>query len=409
MAEIYAFRGFDQTRFDLSVLYYNALGAEFFDNSYLQNRGRLIEDLLVVAYEDGGGVYGVGLGGSGFRSDGSRITGGTVTVITEIRMDGSAYEALWEFDRISVSLADLEAATRTLSRADDQRVLERALSGHDTFRLSFEADRAFGMSGNDTLYGNGGDDTLGGGTGDDQLFGGAGQDRLQLDSGNDLLDGGTGNDWVVVQGSQGARIDLGLTGRQDTRMGLDIIRDIENAEGGAGRDTLLGNWQANTLRGGAGDDRLEGRGGADLLEGGLGHDWLHGGMGADRLNGGLGQDTLTGGLGLDVLTGGAGADLFVFRAMAESRPGAGDLITDFRPGTDRIDLSGIDADWRLPGNQAFRMADRLTPGEAGQLVVQHLPQTDTTRILLDADGDGRVDGVIRLAGIVTLSEADFIL
>lgn len=409
MADIYAFRGFDQTRFDLSVLYYDALGAEFYDDSYSENRGRLIQDLLVVAYEAGNGIYGVGFGGSGFRSDGVRVTGGTVTVITEVRLVGNSYEQLWEFDRINLSLADIDAATQTLSRADDLRLIERALSGNDVFRLSFEADRAFGMAGNDTLYGNGGDDTLGGGTGDDMLFGGAGQDRLLMDSGNDLLDGGAGTDWVVIQGAQGVRIDLGVTGRQDTRMGLDIIRGVENIEGGVGQDTLMGNAQNNLLRGGAGHDRLEGRAGADLLEGGMGNDWMHGGMGADRLMGGLGNDTLIGGQGVDMLTGGAGADLFVFRSIGDSPLGAADLITDFRRGTDRIDLSAIDADWRTPGNQAFEITDRLTAGEGAQLVVQRLPQTNTTRILLDTNGDGQADGVIRLTGQLNLSEADFIL
>lgn len=409
MAQIYAFRGFDQTNFDLSVLYYDSLGAEFYDDSDTMNRGRLIEDLLVVAYEGAKDIYEVGFGGSGFRTNGDRITGGTVTVITEGWVAGSSYEQLWGFDRINVPLADIYNASLTLSRADDLRVIERALSGNDVFRLSFEADRAFGMAGNDTLYGNGGDDTLGGGTGDDMLFGGAGQDRLLMDAGNDLLDGGAGTDWVVIQGAQGVRIDLGVTGRQDTRMGLDIIRGVENIEGGAGQDTLLGNAQNNLLRGGAGHDRLEGRAGADLLEGGMGNDWMHGGMGADRLMGGLGNDTLIGGQGVDMLTGGVGADLFVFRSIGDSPLGAADLITDFRRGTDRIDLSAIDADWRMPGNQAFEIIDRLTAGEGAQLVVQRLPQTNTTRILLDTNGDGQADGVIRLTGQLSLSEANFIL
>jgi Ca2+-binding RTX toxin-like protein len=47
---------------------------------------------------------------------------------------------------------------------------------------------------------------------------------------------------------------------------------IENAIGGAGNDTLIGNYVANLLNGGAGDDRLIGGGGDDTLDGGLGTD-----------------------------------------------------------------------------------------------------------------------------------------
>ena len=46
---------------------------------------------------------------------------------------------------------------------------------------------------------------------------------------------------------------------------------------------------------------------------------------------------ITGGDGADTLTGGAGADVFVYRSLRE----AGDTITDFAPGTDRVDLKAL--------------------------------------------------------------------
>lgn len=52
------------------------------------------------------------------------------------------------------------------------------------------------------------------------------------------------------------------------------------------------------------------------------------------LSGGAGADILIDGPGSDVLTGGAGADLFVLGADGET-----DVILDFTPGEDRIDLS----------------------------------------------------------------------
>jgi Ca2+-binding RTX toxin-like protein len=58
---------------------------------------------------------------------------------------------------------------------------------------------------------------------------------------------------------------------------------------------------------------------------------------AEILTGGAGADLLFDGAGRDTMTGGAGADLFI---MAPD--GVFDEIADFRPGTDRIDLSG----WR---------------------------------------------------------------
>lgn len=54
----------------------------------------------------------------------------------------------------------------------------------------------------------------------------------------------------------------------------------------------------------------------------------------DTLVGGMGNDTLVAGPGADKLTGGLGDDLFVIRSPDGSE------ITDFRPGSDRIDVSG---------------------------------------------------------------------
>lgn len=73
--------------------------------------------------------------------------------------------------------------------------------------------------------------------------------------------------------------------------------------------------------------------GAQTLTGGTGHDLLSGGAGNDVLSGGAGDDLLMGGAGADRLTGGAGADVFVFG----DDPGQ-DVVTDFEPGTDRLDL-----------------------------------------------------------------------
>jgi len=72
-------------------------------------------------------------------------------------------------------------------------------------------------------------------------------------------------------------------------------------------------------------------------------DSLTGTSGASTIIGGGGADTIKGGGGADILTGGQGPDRFIFAALTDSAPSARDLITDFVPGSDIIDLSAIDA------------------------------------------------------------------
>jgi Ca2+-binding RTX toxin-like protein len=72
------------------------------------------------------------------------------------------------------------------------------------------------------------------------------------------------------------------------------------------------------------------------LTGTAARDMLVGGTGADTLNGGAGNDILSDGAGADRLIGGAGADIFVMAA-----DGTNDVIADFNPAQDKIDLSLI--------------------------------------------------------------------
>ena len=132
--------------------------------------------------------------------------------------------------------------------------------------------------------------------------------------------------------------------------------DILNGNGG--NDILNGGGGNDTINGGDGDDIRNAGDGNDILNGGNGNDILNGDGGNDLLTGGLGNDTLVGGAGTDVLTGGPGNDVFQFNSVSDSTPGLSrDVITDFvgngnLPG-DRIDLSRIDANSIIGGNQAF--------------------------------------------------------
>lgn len=64
---------------------------------------------------------------------------------------------------------------------------------------------------------------------------------------------------------------------------------------------------------------------------------ISGGTGRDTIVGTAGDDIITGGEQSDTLTGGLGRDVFVYRSIRDGL----DTITDFVPGTDRIDLSEL--------------------------------------------------------------------
>ena len=134
-----------------------------------------------------------------------------------------------------------------------------------------------------------------------------------------------------------------------------------------------------------------------------------------------------GGLGVDVLTGGQGNDVFVFRSIADSAPlqsgyinadslgaaagqGLRDIITDFTHGQDRINLSAIDANIRVAGDQAFVWGGTGDfTGTAGQLIERTYTADDKTVIYGDIDGDVRADFQIELTGLKPLVAGDFVL
>ncbi|MDR6956206.1 VCBS repeat-containing protein [Pseudomonas brassicacearum] len=188
--------------------------------------------------------------------------------------------------------------------------------------ISYQAGHTLtGTAGDDVLVaGNGdnllnagdGNDILSAGSGNNTLHGGAGNDLLYSGTGNDLLDGGTGNDTAsYAHATAGVTVNLGLLAAQNTL--------------GAGTDTLAG---IENLIGSNFNDTLTGDGASNRINGGLGH---------DVLNGGGGDDLLIGGLGNNTLTGGSGADTFQWQAGNSGH----DLITDFTPGLDKLDLSQL--------------------------------------------------------------------
>ena len=98
---------------------------------------------------------------------------------------------------------------------------------------------------------------------------------------------------------------------------------------------------------------------------------INGSARGDTLVGTAGDDRLTGGEGADLLTGGAGRDVFVYTSLRDAL----DTITDFTPGTDRIELSALLAGLGLAGTDAVASG--------------HVQITDTSagaQIRIDTDG-----------------------
>jgi Ca2+-binding RTX toxin-like protein len=111
----------------------------------------------------------------------------------------------------------------------------------------------------------------------------------------------------------------------------------------------------------SGNNVFNGMSGNDTLLGFGGNDWLGGGSGNDSLNGGAGQDLISGGIGTDTLAGGPDADTFQFVSQYEtagSDPSGidyanTDVIPDFNPAHDTIDVHYVDANVGIPGDQDF--------------------------------------------------------
>lgn len=153
---------------------------------------------------------------------------------------------------------------------------------------------------------------------------------------------------------------------------------IENARGGGGDDTLSGNSVGN---------KLEGLDGDDFLYGKLGDDFLVGGLGADRL------------------VGGEDADTFIYKSCDEScRSNGVDIIKDFERGTDKIDLSSIDANRNTPAFEHFKFVTSSKFSNAGELRFSKgflLGNTDLNITTNEIE--------IELAGVTAFGKSDLIL
>jgi Ca2+-binding RTX toxin-like protein len=154
-----------------------------------------------------------------------------------------------------------------------------------------------------------------------------------------------------------------------------------------------------------------GTAGNDSLIGSDSDDLMFGYAGNDTVYGGVGSDTLVGGAGKDLLTGAGGLDHMRFTALSDSGVAfsARDAVNTFAHG-DKIDLSALDADTRVAGNQAFHFQSAFN-GTAGQLIAV---QVAANSFLVEADvnGDNHYDfslNVYTSPGFGAFHSWDFIL
>ncbi len=182
----------------------------------------------------------------------------------------------------------------------------------------------------------------------DTLLGDAGENGIQGWGGNDLIYGD------------------GLNGPRPPVFPEPFPGPVINAnwiDAGEGNDTVYAGYGSDHVWGRSGNDLIYGYGfvagtdqwqsaqardsdGNDSLYGGDGHDTLMGGGGYDLLRGGAGNDVLVGGVGADTLTGGSGYDVFRFgsthsQAKLPVYDTTGDVVTDFRSGEDKLDLTAF--------------------------------------------------------------------
>ncbi|WP_298191800.1 M10 family metallopeptidase C-terminal domain-containing protein [Novosphingobium sp.] len=336
------------------------------DKCTILNNGEISSDFIgiLLVKDDGSGNVG------------NRIINRGIISATETGIDSRNYGLkLYNYGVVEV-LSDADVAVRS-SSANDNTITNRGLiSGGIILGDGYDLvdNRAGTIEGSVDLGGN--NDVFRAGVSIEAVRGGLGIDTLQFG------------------GASGVSINLTLGTASGGWAEDDQYDGFENVIATKGNDLLIGSAVNNGLDGRDGNDRLEGR------------------DGADSLLGGAGNDVLVGGKGSDALRGDAGADTFVFAVgdFGGKALGPADLILDFsHVDKDRIDLSRVDANTLVSGNQAFVFIDTAAFGKvAGQLRVDN-STPGYTLLTGDTNGDGAIDFAIAFNSVVKVYAADLIL
>jgi serralysin len=278
----------------------------------------------------------------------------------------------------------LLSPTYTEAQYTALRTRYNALDGmlHQNISIAYGTiiENATGGGGDDLIIGNAVDNVLLGNAGNDKIEGRLGNDTLNGGVGVDMMIGGAGNDLYFVENIGDSVVELAGEGTDtvSSSFSYTLGENVENliltgsaADGnGNGLDNVLtGNAGSNRLNGGAGDDRLIGGDGVDFLTGGAGNDTFVGEINATKV------DTKMGSLSLDI-------------------------IMDFAKG-DILDLSGIDANTLVAGDQAFTLVNSANPKNAGELSIRTFGNMNAAEAAMGRDLDG-VDGASPFGGKVTV-------
>lgn len=173
-----------------------------------------------------------------------------------------------------------------------------------------------------------------------------------------------------------SRFDIGEVAGDEGDM-LYGGKGADRVFGGRGEDFLYGGSGKDSLFGGDGTDEIRGGSGADQIFGGVKSDILCGHKGDDVMAGDGGADMLNGGRGNDVLTGDGGADIFKFFKNADD-----DRITDFKVGTDMLDLKAYKvADFAtflaaVSNTSEGALVDLTALGGDGSILIEDLRKAD---------------------------------
>lgn len=290
-----------------------------------------------------------------------------------------------------------------------------------------------GTTENDTLTGGNGNDTINGNGGFDSIDGGAGDDVINVSDrspNGSIITGGAGKDTInITYLSDAATYTV-----TDFKSGEDTLKlnsghfalnlkDVENSH--HSYNFMWMSYSNNVVKN-ISDLYLLNKDASSTFD-------YSKETTVQKITGTDGDDIIIGGSETDTLTGGNGADIFVLTSLSY----ATDTITDFKTGTDKIQL-GIDgagrADWStllgtpLPtnfsdnfisvayGKSTFPVTADTSEGRAGRFIFD----TTNKTLWLDTNGNtivsssGAVEGnnedvaVLQLTGTANLRAVDFI-
>jgi len=254
---------------------------------------------------------------------------------------------------------------------------------------------------------------------DNVLYAGYGSDNGRAE----YFDGGGGNDWIVFSGTS-FDINFGISDdlyHDGASKGVYVSLTSPPADGSRGFRSPQQPYFPESFKKND-TDRLAGQYNINF-ENIVGSDYsdvLVGNDGANALKGEDGNDLILGNLGSDTLTGGRGNDIFQYWNSSDSPIGRPDLITDFSPKRDKIDLAQIDADGRWFSNEAFIFKGRvsrssdLIGGQVGYVISKGMTSIYANINLSRINGgDPRYDTSceiqINLKGELRLTKDSFIL